>query len=246
MRSFSTQCLHRAQVGEGRVHRDVDVRHVLGLEPQAEVAHGVQRLDVVVVHLPVPAHQRAARGSPPGRVGSQPQGVDAGQVALRLDVGQRRTTAGREEVDLVGEAELLERAVRCRRRRPPRTRGRRATASATMRVPPAKRRSSKAPSGPFHSTVPGAGDHLGEGRRRVGPDVETGPAVGQVALNDLDAPLGPCPAEGGPNVPPGSRAHVSVGSTMRTPEASSAAAVLEVVGVEERAPDLARPGRPGT
>jgi hypothetical protein len=56
------QGLHGAQVGEGRVHRDVQGRHVVGLEPQAEVAHHVQGLDVVVVHLPVPAEERA-----PGR-----------------------------------------------------------------------------------------------------------------------------------------------------------------------------------
>ena len=47
------------------------------------------------------------------------------------------------------------------------------------------------------------GDGLGEGRGRLGPDVETGPAVGQVALDDLDAAPWPVAVEGGPKVPPG-------------------------------------------
>jgi hypothetical protein len=53
------QRLHGAQVGEGGMDRHVQPRHVVGLQAQAEVSHGVQRLNVVVVHLPVPADQRA-------------------------------------------------------------------------------------------------------------------------------------------------------------------------------------------
>ena len=60
------QRLHRAQIGEGWVDRHVQPRDVVGLEPQPEVAHGVQRLDVVVVHLPVPAHERAPGRHPLG------------------------------------------------------------------------------------------------------------------------------------------------------------------------------------
>ena len=56
--------------------------------------------------------------------------------------------------------------------------------------PPACRRRierpRRRPAGPFHSTVPAWLHHVGEGGGRLGPDVEPGPAVGQVALDDLD------------------------------------------------------------
>ncbi len=86
--------------------------------------------------------------------------------------------------------------------------------------------------------MPAPGDDLGEGRGGVGPDVETGPAVGQVALNDLDAAPRPVPSRGraeraarleGPRV---GREHDAHARGQQRP------AVLEVVGVEERAPHL--------
>ena len=84
MCSFSTSvCTVRRSVKGGWT--DTSTRgHVLGLQPQAEVAHGVQRLDVVVVHLPVPADQRAARRSAPGgALGAWRRASMPGRCALR-------------------------------------------------------------------------------------------------------------------------------------------------------------------
>ena len=52
-----------------------------------------------------------------------------------------------------------------------------ATASATVRVPAANGSISKAPIGPFQSTVPAAGDRLGVALGRARADVEAHPAV---------------------------------------------------------------------
>ena len=116
--------------------------------------------------------------------------------------------------------------------------GQSATASATIRVPSAKRGSSNAPSGPFHSTVPAPATTVGEGGGRVGTDVEPRPAVGQVALDDLDAPPRPVALrrrpEGaagleGPGV--GRQQDVDARVEQRP-------AVLEVRLVQQRAPDV--------
>jgi hypothetical protein len=54
--------LHRAQVGERRVDRDVDgVEDVLA-QQVAELLHRLDRLEVVQVHLPVAADQRLPAG----------------------------------------------------------------------------------------------------------------------------------------------------------------------------------------
>ena len=161
------QRLHRAQVGEGRVHRDVDAGHVVGLEPQAEVAHGVQRLDVVVVHLPVPADQRAARGSPlRARSGAWRRASMPGRCALALDEGQRRPAAGREVADLVGQARARRARWRCRRRRRPRTRALRPPPRPRSAVPAGEALVLEGAQRPVPQHGAGAGDHLGEGRRR--------------------------------------------------------------------------------
>ena len=67
-----------------------------------------------------------------------------------------------------------------RRRRPPSCPGAAATASATARVPAANGSSSKAPIGPFQSTVPAAAiaSRVGGGGARA--DVEAHPAVGHL------------------------------------------------------------------
>ena len=60
MCSFSTSvCTVRRSVKGGCTETSTP-GHVVGLQPQPEVAHRVQRLNVIVVHLPVPADQRAA------------------------------------------------------------------------------------------------------------------------------------------------------------------------------------------
>ena len=59
-----------------------------------------------------------------------------------------------------------------------------ATASATARVPAAKRGSSNTPMGPFHNTVRASVIGVGELGRRPRPDVEADPSVGDV-LADL-------------------------------------------------------------
>ena len=77
------QRLDGAQVGERRVDRDVHRRDILGLEPQSEIAHHVQRLYVIVVHLPVPADQRAPNGHYCGAFGRVAQRIECGQVSAR-------------------------------------------------------------------------------------------------------------------------------------------------------------------
>ena len=52
--------LHRPQRGERREHRDVDLLVVGVVEPVRELLHHLDRLQVVVVHLPVARHQRLA------------------------------------------------------------------------------------------------------------------------------------------------------------------------------------------
>ena len=194
MCSFSTSvCTVRRSVKGGWTDTSTP-GHVLGLEAQAEVAHRVQRLDVVVVHLPVPADQRAAVRSPLGaRSGAWRRASMPGRWPSALDEGQRRTTAGREVADLVAQTRAPPARWRCRRRRPPRTRAvghRLGHHPGAVGEAGVLERAQRAV--PQHRA--GAGDDLGEGGGRVGTDVEAGPAVGQVALDDLDAPPGPVPA----------------------------------------------------
>ncbi len=98
---------------------------------------------------PPPAGRSISPIPPPFR--RLPKGHQAGEVALFQQL-QRRPATGGEVVDLVGQAEGRHggRAVA------PADHGEgraSATASATARVPAAKRSSSNSPMGPFHNTV---------------------------------------------------------------------------------------------
>ena len=166
-----------------------------------------------------------------------------GRWPSRLDEGQRRPTTGREEADPVGQAELLERtgAVAAADHREARAVGHRLGHDL---VPWAKRRSSNAPSGPFHSTVPAPPTASAKAAAVSGPMSSPVQPSGRSPSMTLTLPRGPCPSEGGPKVPPGSRAHVSVGSRMCAPEASSARQSSRWVSSRSERPP-AGPGRPG-
>src|SRR3546814_6127826 len=59
--------LHGPQVGEGRMHRHLAGVVVLRGDEVAQLLHELQRLEVVVVHLPVAADERLAGGLGHGR-----------------------------------------------------------------------------------------------------------------------------------------------------------------------------------
>ena len=173
------QGLHGPQVGERRVDGHVDRRHVIGLEAQAEVAHHVQRLEVVVVHLPVAADQRAAAGHYAGRVRRVAQRVErrAGRrdsmkqsdapppVEMKLDsIGQPEFLQGAGAVTAAHDGEAV--AVGHGLGHHPRAGGEAGVLEDTHRAVP--------------QHGPGLANHVGEGRRRVGPDVEPGPPVGEI------------------------------------------------------------------
>ena len=68
-----------------------------------QLLHQLQRLEVVVVHLPVAADQRLPRlAHSDGLPAQRPQ---AGEVAL-LEELEAGTTTGADVVDSVGQAEL--------------------------------------------------------------------------------------------------------------------------------------------
>ena len=199
MCSFSTSvCTVRRSVKGGWT--DTSTRATssgLSRRPRSRTVCSASMWSWCIFQFPLTSGRR--RASPPRRVGRLAQGVDARAGAPPVSMKrQRRPATGREEVDLVAPGRAPRARWRCHRRPTTEKPGQSATASATTRVPAAKRWSSKAPSGPFHSTVPAPRDDLGEGRRRVRADVEAGPAVGQVALDHLDAPPRPVSRRGRP------------------------------------------------
>src|SRR5207248_2224641 len=141
--------LHRPDVGERRVHRDVDRLVVLGRQQERQLLDDLDRLEVVQVHLPVPADQRLAgrrahradsrSAANPGRSPSSSSSNDAPPP-----VDTWSTSASNPNC-LMAAAES-----------PPPTTVKAfvsARAWATDRVPAANRGSSNTPIGPFHSTV---------------------------------------------------------------------------------------------
>ncbi len=114
--------LHRAQVGERRVHRHVDGAQSSSSPSRYDSFCTVcDRLEVVVVHLPVAADQRLAvsHSSCSLRIGgTRRRASRPGQVAL-LEQLERGAAAGGDVVDAVGQAELRRPRPRCRRRRRP-------------------------------------------------------------------------------------------------------------------------------
>ena len=162
------------------------------------------------------------RSPPWARSGAWRSASIPGQVPLALDERQRRAAAGGQVADLVATGRAPRARWRCRRRPRPRTRGSRRRPRPRSGCRSAKRGSSKAPSGPFHSTVPAPATTSAKAAAESGPMSRPVQPSGRSPSITLTLPRGPCPSDGGPKVPPGSRAWVSVGSRMSTPESSSA------------------------
>ena len=107
-----TDCTVRMSVNGGWTETST-AGDVGRLQPETEVPRGVQRLEVVEVHLPVAADQRPAPGCAAHRVGAlavrgswhdrcvgrAPQRGQPGQVAV-LEQFERRSAAGGDEADL--------------------------------------------------------------------------------------------------------------------------------------------------
>src|SRR6202034_2968759 len=204
------QGLHRPQVGEGRVHRHVDRRHVLWLQAQTEVAHQVQRFDVVVVHLPVPADERAAGGHERGALDAWRKASRAGRSPPR----SMKLSEAPPPVERKPTRSARPSSSRALALSPPPTTekaGLSATAWATTRVPEAKRLSSKAPMGPFHRTVPAWPTTSAKVDAASGPMSRPVQPSARSQSVTLHPPRGSTPSEGRPKGPPGSRARMSLG-----------------------------------
>src|SRR5262245_20998035 len=148
--------LERAQVGEGRRDDDVARLVVVGVEPVRQLLHDLDRDQVVVVHLPVRRDDRlAARVSHevaplpwlPERSASRP-GRSPCSMNSREAPPPVLTWSTSSANPICRIAAALS---------PPPTTvkpAQDATASATVRVPPAKGATSKTPIGPFQRSVP--------------------------------------------------------------------------------------------
>ena len=196
MRSASSTRLDRPEVGERRVHRDVDRLVVRGVERVAQLLHHLDGLQVVVVHLPVAAHQRLAAGSAgalgaplsaarPGRSpcsrysSDAPPPVDTWSTAAgEAELGQRgRAVAAADDGEARGTPPPLRRPRACLPRTArPRTRpwGRSRT-----RCPPRRPRRRTPPPSPARCRAPSSPP----GRRA--PTVRTSVAVGARGHHDV-------------------------------------------------------------
>ena len=170
-------------------------------------------------------------------IGCSSQGLEAGQVA-ELEQLERGTTTGRDVVDVVLQAELRRAAAALSP--PPTTVKPRASAmaSATVRVPAAKRGSSNTPIGPFQKIGAGLGDDVEELGGGAGADVEAHPPVGQVGAHLAHLSAGVGIADLAARAERGD----VVGDGDRRARVEQAPAGLDLVGLEQAG---ARPGGPG-
>ena len=177
--SASIDGLHRAEVGERRVHDDVDrARSRPSSSEVRQLLHDLDRLEVVVVHLPVAADQRLAVVLSHRAFDALSQGCEAGQVA-QLEQLERRAAAGATRGRLRsarpncatrrGAVAAADDGERRRRRPPPRRR---------CGCRPRSARPRTRPSGRSRTRCGRRAIDVGERGRRAGPDVEALPAVG--------------------------------------------------------------------
>ena len=156
------QRLHAADVDEGRQHRDLDALRLLGVQAERQLLHEADRLEVVVVHLPVAGDQRPAsvrelgRGGGPRHVSALPERRHPAAPCPR---GTRATHRRRSRCARMTTRPARAGAPRRPSRRPPTTDSppdpepAAATARATPSVPAANGATSNTPIGPFQNTV---------------------------------------------------------------------------------------------
>ena len=131
---------------------------VLVVEPVRQLLHDLDRVEVVVVHLPVARDDRLALAAITVHSpipGSPRSACKPGEVAV-LDELERRAATGADVVDAIGEADLADRG----RAVAAADDGETATVGDRLgdayACPAANGASSNTPIGPFHNTVRGA------------------------------------------------------------------------------------------
>ena len=120
-----------------------------------------------------------------------------------------------------------------------------ATAWATTRVPGGEPLVLEGAQRPVPQDRAGVTNDFGEGGGRFGADVEPGPAVGQIVLDHLDARPEVRPRLRARRCRPARGPGCRSAGRMSSPGVEEGPAVLNVVHVEQGAPDVAGPGRPG-
>ena len=211
--------LHGAQVGEGGVQRHVDVGHVGPGDQVRQLLHERDRLEVVVVHLPVAGDERASAVRAEGRSG-QALGADRSASRPGRSPSSISSSDAPPPVEMwsisVGQPEL-----RHRRGRVAPTDDREAPAlghrfgdgsGAGLEAGVFER-----PHGPVPQHGPGLVDDVAEGGGGAGTDVDPHPALRQrrARLHHLAA------RPGSNSLPPSPNAVMSSGRRMRSPALAS-------------------------
>src|SRR5262249_17367420 len=160
------QRLHAPQGREGRQDHDGDGGEVLVVEGESELVGERERLEVVVMHLPVAGHQRLAAGRRAHLAFSS-----AARPGNFLPSRYSRLAPPPVEMWLNAVSGNCSCRTAAAESPPPTTAspGTRLMASATALVPPAKAGNSNTPIGPFQNTVPASASLAANKSQVAGP-----------------------------------------------------------------------------
>src|SRR5580704_7954501 len=217
------QRLHAAQRGERRQHRHVDGVVVPPGQGERQLLHQRDRLEVVLVHLPVARHQRQP-GS--GGLGTGVHAESSSAVRPGRVLPSRYSRLAPPPVEMCPNAASSRPSARIAAAEspPPTTVSpfTPATASATARVPAAKAGNSNTPTGPFQNTVLASASFSANSARVCGPASTPSRSAGKSVTGTTE-----CSASGAKCV----AATRSTGSTSSTPRRSASSITCLTAGI---------------